>query len=63
MQNITQYSDQELSLYFMNDEGLYNMAQSCNSSNELQEIADQCFIYTPDQLSELEDDFSNGAFS
>jgi len=62
MQNITQYSDQELSLLFMNDEPLYRAACCAGSADELKELADEVFIYTPEQLTELEQDFSEGAF-
>jgi len=63
MQNITQYSDQELSLLFMNDEPLYHAACRAGSINELKQLADEVFIYTPGQLSELEQDFFDGAFN
>ena len=62
MQNLTGYSDQELSLIFNNDETLYNMARKAGSINELKDIADQFFIYDDEQLAELEQDFMDGSF-
>lgn len=61
MTNITQYSNQELSLLFMNDEGLYNSLMSAarqGSFQDVQSIADDCFIYTPAQLEDLRDIFN-----
>jgi len=62
MQNITQYSDQELSLLFLNDEPLYLAAQQAGSINELKQIADEYFIYDDAQLAELGQDFMDGSF-
>ena len=62
MQNITQHSDQELSLLFLNDEPLYRSACRATSFGQIRELADELFIYTPEQLSELESDFEDGAF-
>lgn len=62
MQNITQYSDQELSLLFMNDEGLYNSLMSAaryNDFNSVQQIAEDQFIYTGAQLEYLRDTFNS----
>ena len=61
-QNITTYSDQELSLLFLNTESLYLQAQKAGDINELRRIANDNFIYTNDQITELEQDFFDGAF-
>ena len=51
--NITGYSDEELSLLVMNDEGLYNLR---HNQDFLKEVLDSCFMYTPNQLAVLEYD-------
>jgi len=60
--NITQYSDQELSLYFSNDEYLYTQACKATEFSQLKDLANECFTFTPEQLEELEQDFKNGVF-
>lgn len=62
MQDLTNYSDQELSLLFLNDEPLYLAARQAGSINELKQIADDFFVYDEAQMTELEQDFMNGAF-
>lgn len=60
MQDITIYSDSELSLLFNNTEGLYNnymRAVRRNNFSMAKELADDIFIYTPEQLAYLEDSF------
>lgn len=56
MNDITEYSDNELSLLVMNDEYLYNMRHS----SSLFETLDDMFTYTQEQLdvlkSNLEDE-------
>lgn len=54
-QDITQYTDQELSLLVFNDESLYNIRNTEHLQNELDEL----FIYTPEQLSVLFDDLED----
>ena len=49
-------------MWFMNDEPLYNAARRAGDINELRRIADEVFIYTPEQIAELEQDFFDGAF-
>jgi hypothetical protein len=56
-QDITQYSDAELSLHFFNDEGLYRAMRRCYKSEQLRALADECFTYTEDQFDELVSDF------
>ena len=62
MQNITQYTSQELSLLFLNDESLYTVLRRAarkNDFSEVKEVARECFIYTFEQLEDLEETFSN----
>ena len=53
MQDITQYSDDELSLLVFNDEHLYRMRH--NDKHLARHLNDQ-YIYTIDQLRVLQDD-------
>lgn len=61
MTDVTMYSDGELSLQFLNDEGLYNMMRGYlrfgRPFDRFTEEVDQYFTYTPDQLSDLEDTY------
>ena len=52
MQDLTNYSDQELSLQVFNEEGLYNMRHD----GGLFKILHELFIYTDEQRVELESD-------
>ena len=52
MQDLTNYSDQELSLHVFNNEGLYNMRHNW----DLFEILHELFIYTDEQRVELMSD-------
>jgi hypothetical protein len=54
-QDLTQYSDSELSLHVFNDETLYRM---CHRSG-FDEVIDQLFIYTPEQWHELAQDLGD----
>lgn len=55
--NITNYSDDELSLYVFNDEYLYNLRYNIDI---LKSVLDENFIYNEDQyntlLNDIEDD-------
>lgn len=51
-EDLTQYSDQELSLRVFNDEGLYRMRRNSQFIGFLNDI----FIFSDDQLEELEND-------
>lgn len=51
--NITEYSEDELSLLVMNDEGLYNLRRN---HDLLKEVLDSCYVYTPNQMAVLEYD-------
>ena len=62
MTDITHYSDQELSLLFLNDEPLYKELMRAVRQNDftiIKEICDEYFIYTEDQLEDLIDTFNN----
>lgn len=61
-QNLTQYGDGELSLLFLNDQGLYNVFMSAVRRKDfgiVKDLADEMYIYTPEQIDELEIDFNN----
>ncbi len=62
MQDLTMYGEQELTLQFLKDTGLYDLACSIESPSELKDLADEFFIYTDDQLAELERDYIDGSF-
>lgn len=51
-QDLTEYSDGELSLHVMNDEYLYRQRRSCNLKEQLEEL----FIFSEEQWEELEND-------
>jgi len=60
--NITNYSDRELSMLFLNEQGLYNdliRAVKREDFSILQEVADEFFIYTPEQMEDLKETFQN----
>lgn len=62
MNDITHYSDQELSLMFLNDEVLYKELMRAVRRNDftiLKEVCDEFFIYTEDQLEDLIDTFND----
>lgn len=54
MINLTQHNSGELSLQVFNDQGLYNIRHRTN----LKERLDDIFIYTDEQMEELEDDLA-----
>lgn len=63
MQDLRGYSNDELSLWFMNDEFLYNQASRITTDKaRLKDLADEFFLYTDEQLEELYTDFEQGAF-
>jgi len=51
--DITGYSDSELSLLVMNDEGLYNAARRLHFRGSVEVFASEFFIYTDEQFEEL----------
>jgi len=60
MTDITHYSDQELSLMFLNDEFLYGeltRAVIREDFGMLEEVAREFFVFTEDQLKELAETF------
>lgn len=58
-QDLTEYSDQELSLMVFNDEDLYRMRRSFGFVEYLREV----FIFTDDQLEVLKVDLREDAES
>jgi len=62
MTDITHYSDQELSLMFLNDEFLYRELMRAVRRNDftiIKELCDEYFIYSEDQLEDLIDTFND----
>lgn len=62
MQDIKHYSDQELSLLFLNDEVLYKELMRAVRRADftiIKEVCDDNFIYTEDQLEDLIDTFND----
>jgi thymidylate synthase ThyX len=60
MTDIRHYSDQELSLRFLNDEGLYKEFMKgvrYERFNDIKHLCDELFIYTDEQLEELIETF------
>jgi len=62
MTDIKHYSDQELSLLFLNDEFLYRELMRAVRRNDftiVKELCDEYFIYDEDQLEDLKDTFND----
>ena len=62
MNDITHYSDQELSLMFLNDEFLYRELMRAIRRADftiVKELCDEYFIYSEDQLEDLIDTFND----
>ena len=60
MTNITNYSDQELSLMFLNDEFLYKEFMRAVIREDfamLEEVAREFFVFNDEQLEELKETF------
>jgi hypothetical protein len=60
MTDITDYSDQELSLMFLNDEFLYKEFMRAVIREDfamLEEVAREFFVFNDDQLEELAETF------
>lgn len=60
--DLTQYSDQELSMLVQNDEVLYNTYMRCvrkNNIEELKNLVDDVYLYTKEQWEDLESDFES----
>lgn len=55
MQDLTQYSDNELSLQVFNDEYLYNFRHV----DYLEEILEELFLFTDEQLHVLKGDLAD----
>lgn len=60
MLDITEYTDQELSLHVLNAEDLYHEFLACDDERDLRALADRHFVYTPEQFAELLEDFHAG---
>ena len=56
-QDITEYSDSELSLIVMNDEALYRMRRSA----DLRALLEESLIFTQEQWEELAQDLQEEA--
>ena len=56
MNDLTQYSDSELSLVVFNNEFLYDSRKNLES---LREILDEAYIYTSEQWDELVQDIED----
>ena len=61
--NITMHGDAELSDMFDNDEYLYEQARMAIRFDDLKDLADEYFIYTPEQLDELHGDYIDGRWN
>lgn len=55
-QDLTEHGDGELSMWFMNDETLY-ISMGSSSWESIKLVAGELFIYTSDQLTDLEETF------
>lgn len=56
--NITQYGDEELSLLFLNEEGLYSFMNSRNITwEEVKELAESLYTCTIEQMASLQETF------
>lgn len=58
--DLTQYSNCELSMMFMNVETDYLFAKQCQSTSDLRDYAESVYKFTENQWLELEADFTNG---
>ncbi|MDX1421565.1 MAG: hypothetical protein R3322_00405 [Kiloniellales bacterium] len=56
-QNVTRYSDAELSLLVLNTEPHYREFMDCESEEELRAFVERAFIFTEKQFAELLDDW------
>ena len=62
MTDIRHYSSQELSLLFLNDEGLYRELMKAVRRNDfsiVEELANELFIFDNEQLEDLKETFNN----
>jgi hypothetical protein len=58
-QDITEYGEQELSLWVQNTEHLYHGFRRCVTESQLRALVDDEFIYTDEQFEELVRDMEN----
>jgi len=62
MTDIRHYSDQELSLVFLNEEPLYKTLMTAVRRNDfsiVKELCDEAFIYNEEQMQDLRDTFND----
>lgn len=62
MRDITHYSEQELSLMFLNEEELYRELMRAVRRNDfdiIKELCDNYFVYSEDQLEDLRETFND----
>jgi hypothetical protein len=62
MKDISHYSEQELSLLFLNDEGLYRELMRAVRRNDfsiIKELCDELFVYSKEQLDDLRETFNS----
>lgn len=62
MTDIRHYSDEELSLLFLNEEPLYKTLMTAVRRNDfsiVKELCDEAFIYNHEQMEDLRDTFNN----
>jgi len=58
--DITMHNDGELADWFDNDEYLYSQARAATRFDVLEELANELFEFTTDQLDEFRDDWEGG---
>jgi len=62
MTDIRHYSDQELSLLFLNDEGLYRdlmRAVRRDRFDDIEHLCNDMFIYNEEQMEDLRETFND----
>ena len=62
MKNLTNYNSQELSLIFLNEEYFYTILRKGarrNNFSIIKETAEEFFIFTSEQMEDLEETFNN----
>jgi hypothetical protein len=51
--DIRKHCDEDLSMFFLNEEPLYEVLRNSDSFEEVKGIADLYFLYTKEQLNDL----------
>ena len=57
-QDLTQFSEQELSLHVLNTEALYRAFRRCQDADDVRAVVDPYFVYTDEQFDELLSDLA-----